>query len=98
MHFLLEISLIPNVFHLFADQTDSNISETGPLHTEAGSDGLTNLGLFADRRAAYRMIATEGMYACGNIENLLHIFHLWFVKKKQQQKKSKQTGRNLLFP
>ena len=70
---------MPNVFHLFADQTDSNGSLTVPLHTEAGSDGLTNLGLFADRRAAYRMIATEGKYACGNIENLLYIFHLSFV-------------------
>ena len=70
------------MLHLFADQTDSNSSLTAPLHTEAGSDGLTNLGLFADRRAAYRMIATEGKYACGSIENLIYIFHLSLLKKK----------------
>ena len=79
------ISLLPNVFHLFADQTDSNSSLTAPLNTEAGSDGLTNLGLFADRRAAYRMIATEGKYACASIENLLYIVHLSFVNKKPKQ-------------
>ena len=29
-------------------------------HGAAESEGLVNLGLFADRRSAYRMLATEG--------------------------------------
>ena len=45
---------------LFTGQAgDSSSQSTSPLG-EAGSDGLVNLGLFADRRAAYRMLATEG--------------------------------------
>ncbi|XP_074619191.1 gem-associated protein 5-like isoform X2 [Acropora palmata] len=60
------------------DQTDSNGSLTAPLHTEAGSDGLTNLGLFADRRAAYRMIATEGQHheEIGNLDYRLQL-EIW---------------------
>lgn len=32
-----------------------------PSHGVAGSEELVNLGLFADRRSAYRMFTTEGI-------------------------------------
>ncbi len=44
--------------------TGQEQGKSGPVdlssHGAAGSDGLVNLGLFADRRSAYRMFATEG--------------------------------------
>lgn len=33
-----------------------------PSHEVAGSEELVNLGLFADRRSAYRMFTTEGIW------------------------------------
>lgn len=59
-------------------QDDSNSSPTASLRAEAGSDGLTNLGLFADRRAAYRLIATEGQHhkENGNLDYRLQL-EIW---------------------
>ena len=37
---------------------------------QAGSDELVNLGLFADRRAAYRMVDMEGRLLARSVSNL----------------------------
>lgn len=42
------------------EEQDKPSSDGSSSHGTAGSDGLVNLGLFADRRSAYTMFATEG--------------------------------------
>ena len=43
-------------------QADNKSPEDSGARSIAGSEELVNLGLFADRCGAYRMLATEGIY------------------------------------
>ena len=64
---LLEISVKVYPKTLFSylsglGQADDKSSDDSGAHSIAGSEELVNLGLFADRCGAYRMLATEGIY------------------------------------
>ena len=59
-NFIARLSIL--IFYLlFTGQNHDTKSSVNPsLHGAAESEGLVNLGLFADRRSAYRMFAAEG--------------------------------------